>query len=139
MKKNKSFRLQLITRDRCLIDREVNFVVVPSVAGPVGVLPGHAPLLGVVNLGIMKIRDTEGTETGVFVGRGFYLVSNDGVKVVARVAERGEEIDTARAQAAEQRATDLLRTSDEGIDATRARDSLARARLRLRAASGHLT
>jgi len=139
MKKNKSFRLQLITRDRCLIDREVNFVVVPSVAGPVGVLPGHAPLLGVVNLGIMKIRDAEGVETGVFVGRGFYLVSNEGVTVVTRVAERGEEIDSARAQAAEQRASDLLRSSTEGIDAARARDSLERARLRLRAASGHVT
>ena len=58
-----------------------------SGAGPVGIMPEHAPLLGTVDTGILTYRDLEKQERQVNVGPGFFMVSSDGVSIVARSAE----------------------------------------------------
>ena len=131
MKKESKYRLKIVTQDRVLLEQDICFSVVPSAAGPVGVLPGHAPLLGILEIGVLKVRDTAGQEFGIFVGRGFFMISHEGVTVVARVAELGDQIDVARARAAQQRAQEIISAGAQGMDFERAQDALVRSKFRI--------
>jgi len=135
MKKN-SYRLEVITPERVIIDQEVVFSVVHSGRGPVGILPGHAPLLGTVLTGVLKLRDTEKKELFAFIRSGFFMVSHEGITIVARSAEISSRIDVQRAMAARDRAQQILATCSAGMDIERARDALLRAECRIKIAQG---
>ena len=85
--KKRSYRLELITPDKTVLNEEIIFAVIKSGAGPVGIMPEHAPLLGTVDVGILTYRDLEKADHQLKVGPGFFMVSNDGVSIVARSAE----------------------------------------------------
>ena len=87
MRDKRSYRLELHTPDRMVLDQEVIFTVIKSGAGPVGIMPEHAPLLGTVEAGVITYRDLERMEHQVNVDSGFFMVSNDGVSIVAREAQ----------------------------------------------------
>lgn len=87
MKDRKSYRLEIVTPQKTVLDEEVTFSVIKSGAGPVGIMPGHAPLLGTVDDGVLAYRDLEKAEHRLDVGQGFFMVSNDGVSIVARSAK----------------------------------------------------
>ncbi len=139
MKQESKYKLEIITQDQVLLSQDVVFTVVPSASGPIGVLPGHAPLLGILNIGPLKVRDTAGAEFGVFVGRGFFMISHEGVKVVARVAEIDDQIDVERARASRDRAKEIISSgSVSGMDMERAQDALVRAKSRIKVAEKKL-
>ena len=87
MKDKRSYRLELITPQKTVLNEEITFAVIKSGAGPVGIMPEHAPLLGTVDVGILTYRDLEKADHQIKVGPGFFMVSNDGVSIVARSAE----------------------------------------------------
>lgn len=87
MKDKRSYRLELVTPEKTVLNEEIIFVVIKSGAGPVGIMPEHAPLLGTVDMGILTYRDPEKTDHQINVGPGFFMVSSDGVSIVARSAE----------------------------------------------------
>jgi len=132
--KNTSFHLKLITRDRTLIDGDYAFAVIPSGAGPLGVLPGHTSLMGTLNAGLLVLRASGEKETPVFVDHGFFMIANDTITVTARVAELGAAIDVERATAARDRARQRLNSKDAAFDMYRVRASLNRAEARLKVA-----
>lgn len=136
MKKSTNYRLEIITPERILYDQEVTFAVVSSGLGPIGVLPNHAPLLGTVLTGALKMRDTDKRDIHAFVRNGFFMVSHEGVSIVARSAELQHQIDVKRATAAKERAQQILASKQTGMDMERARDALRRAEFRLKVAQG---
>ena len=73
--KKSSFHLQLITREKILIDGDYAFAVIPAGGGPLGVLPGHTSLMGTIAGGLLKLRDEEKKEIAVFVDRGFFMIA----------------------------------------------------------------
>ncbi len=87
MKEKRSYRLELVTPEKTVLNEEVSFAVIKSGAGPVGIMPEHAPLLGTVEEGVLTYRDLEKAEHRLNVGQGFLMVSNDGVSIVASSAE----------------------------------------------------
>jgi len=87
-KDKRSYRLELVTPEKKVLNEEATFVVIKSGSGPVGIMPEHAPLLGTVETGILTYRDLEKIDHKVNVGPGFFMVSSDGVSIVARSAER---------------------------------------------------
>ena len=124
-------RLEFVTPERAIVHEEVDEVVLPGEAGFFGVRPGHAPLLAALATGEMWYR--QGTETKyAFVAGGFAEVVGDRVSVLAPVAERAEEIDLARAEAAQRRAEDRLARPKSDMDFERARIALIRAVSRLK-------
>jgi F-type H+-transporting ATPase subunit epsilon len=133
MKKD-SFHVKLITRDRTIIDGEYAFAVIPAGGGPMGVLPGHIPLMGTMTVGVLKLRETQDKEIAAFVDRGFFMIANDGITVTARAAELSAVIDVDRAAAARDRARQRLHSKDASIDMYRARAALDRAEARLKVA-----
>ncbi|HKW00420.1 MAG TPA: F0F1 ATP synthase subunit epsilon [Vicinamibacterales bacterium] len=123
-------RLEFVTPERALAQNDVDEVVLPGELGDLGVLPGHAPLLTALRPGEMWYR--KGNErTYAFVAGGFAEIVQDRVSILAQVAERAEEIDIERAEAARRRAEDALVKPSSDTDLEIARLELARAIARL--------
>lgn len=130
-----TLHLEIVTLERKVYDEHVNMVVVPGSEGVMGILPRHTPLLTALSYGELQIK-RDGREDEYFaVGGGFMEVQPDHVIVLADSAEHVEEIDIARAEAARQRAQELLAESkEEEIDFERAQAALRRSTLRLKVA-----
>jgi F-type H+-transporting ATPase subunit epsilon len=123
-------RLEFVTPERTIIHDDVDEVVLPGEAGYFGVLPGHAPLLALLRIGQMWYR--KGTDKSfAFVAGGFAEVVGDRVSVLAEIAERAENIDLARAEAARHRAEQTMTRPASEKDYELARIALLRAVSRL--------
>jgi len=123
-------RLEFVTPERALAQNEVDEVMIPGETGDLGVLPGHAPLLTALRPGEMWYR--KGSEKFfAFIAGGFAEIVGDRVSILAQVAEKAEEINLERAEAAKRRAEDLLARPTSDADLEQARLGLARAIARL--------
>src|SRR3954447_13808435 len=122
-----TMQVELVSVERPLWSGEATAVFARTIEGEIGILPGHAPLLGALAPGwLVRIQQADGVEQRVAVHGGFLSVRPDGVSVLAEMAENAEEIDVARAREALQRAGDG--SDEETVDARN------RALARLRAA-----
>jgi F-type H+-transporting ATPase subunit epsilon len=127
MASNATMQVELVSVERPIWSGEATAVYARTSEGEIGVLPGHAPLLGALAPGwLVRILHADGVEQRVAVHGGFLSVRADGVSVLAEMAENADEIDVPRARQALERAGD---SSDE--DSVGARN---RAMARLRAA-----
>ena len=128
-------QLQIVSADRMLVNETVDEVEIPGSDGYFGVLPGHTPLLAVLQVGQLWYR--QGQEIHYFaVAFGFAEVQPDHVTILAQVAERADEIDLARAEAAKRRAEERLAApSVVQLDAERARVALLKSLIRLQVAT----
>jgi F-type H+-transporting ATPase subunit epsilon len=127
--------LELVTPDHAIAHENVDEVVLPGAEGELGVLPGHAPLLALLDVGQLWYRRGQ-EKTYVSVAFGIAEVLPDRVIVICRNAERSDEIDVARAETALQRAQrDLVRRPATPDDIERARIALIKALSRLNVAS----
>jgi F-type H+-transporting ATPase subunit epsilon len=97
--------VELVSVEREVWSGEATQVIARTTEGEIGILPGHAPLLGqLAEGGVVTIYQDEGTQLLAAVHGGFLSVTDEGVTVLAEVAELAPDIDTARAQAALERA-----------------------------------
>jgi F-type H+-transporting ATPase subunit epsilon len=130
-------QLQVVSADRALVDEQVDEVEIPGTDGYFGVLPGHTPLLALLGTGALRYR-RGADDRFLVIGFGFAEVQPDRVTILAQVAERAEEIDVARAEAAKKRAEQRLSGAGPGqvdMDAERARIALLKSLIRLQVAS----
>jgi F-type H+-transporting ATPase subunit epsilon len=102
-----TIRCEIVSQDRTVFQGDVDIVLLPGMAGEMGILPDHAPLLTLLKYGVIKIRQ-QGTERLFAVSGGMAEVQPDVVTILADAAENVEEIDVVRAQAAKKRAEDAL-------------------------------
>ncbi|GMV21019.1 MAG: F0F1 ATP synthase subunit epsilon [Vicinamibacterales bacterium] len=126
-------RLEFVTPERLIAHEEVDEIQLPGEEGYVGILPGHTPMLIGLKVGEMWYRKGSEKFYG-FVGFGFAEVLPDRVTILARIAEKGDDIDQQRAEAAKRRAEERLAEagrSGSAADYERARLSLLRAITRL--------
>ena len=127
--------LEVATPERELVREQVSDVQVPGKEGYMGILPGHAPLLGLLGIGTLTyVSLADGKKRYVSVHQGFLEVLEDHVRVLTDVAERAEEIDVQRARAALQRAQEEGLNPALGVDPGAALLAMARAQTRLEAA-----
>jgi F-type H+-transporting ATPase subunit epsilon len=125
--------LQIVTPDRLLVHEPVDEVEIPGSEGYFGVLPGHTPLLAALAVGELWYRKGQ-EKTFLSVAFGFAEVLPDRVTVLARLAEKAEEIDVERAQAARVRAEQRLSQRSD-VDYERARLALLKSVTRLQVSS----
>ncbi len=129
-----SLTFELVTPERAIVREAVEEVQIPGAGGYFGVLPGHTPLLATLQVGELWFR--QGSERFfVSVAFGFAEVLPDRVTVLAQMAERAEEVDVDRAEAAQQRAQARLERRAADVDVERARIALLKSLVRLRVAS----
>jgi F-type H+-transporting ATPase subunit epsilon len=129
-----SINLQIVTPDRLLVNEQVDEVEIPGSEGYFGVLPGHTPLLAALAVGEMWYRKGQ-EKIYLSLAFGFCEVLPDRVTILARLAERAEEIDVARAEEAKRRAEERLAQASRDVDYDRARLSLQKSLARLQASS----
>jgi len=126
--------LQIVTPDRLIVHEQVDEIQIPGSEGYFGVLPGHTPMLAALAVGEMWYRKGQ-DRTFLAIAGGFAEVLPDRVTMLATLAERAEEIDPARAEAAKQRAEQRLAQPSGDIDYERARVSLQKSLARLQVSS----
>jgi F-type H+-transporting ATPase subunit epsilon len=129
-----SIRLQIVSADRSLVDEQVDEVQIPGAEGYFGVLPGHTPLLALLGAGELWYRQRQ-EKHYLSIAFGFAEVLPDRVTILAEIAERSDEIDVDRAQAAKARAEARLAKPVVDIDFERARIALLKSLVRLQVAS----
>jgi F-type H+-transporting ATPase subunit epsilon len=131
-----AIELIVVTPERQLLRERAVEVQLPGADGYLGVLPGHAPLMTEIGIGELSYHDAAGKESAhLALVRGFAEVLPDRVTVLAETAERAEEIDLARAEAALARAQKRLASGDTNIDWDRASVALQRALIRIQVAT----
>src|SRR3990172_2305153 len=135
----KSFKFLIATPTGIVAEDESESLVLPGIAGYLGILANHAPLMTQVDIGTIKYRDTSGYDHHLAVTDGFLEVSKNIVTIIADAAEISHKIDLNRARAALGRAEGRLRSAvdDPNIDTNRARAAFRRARNRILVHENH--
>jgi F-type H+-transporting ATPase subunit epsilon len=128
-----SIELVVVTPERQLLRESVVEGVLPCVEGELGILPGHAPLITELGIGVLSYRKPGAKEqVHLAVISGFAEVLSDRVTVLAETAELAEEIDVERAKQALERARARIAASGADIDWVRASAALQRALIRIK-------
>jgi F-type H+-transporting ATPase subunit epsilon len=130
-----AIELQIVTPQRHVLQETVQAIEIPGKEGYLGILPGHAPLITELGIGILAYRKSGETHY-LSVIQGYAEVLPDRVIVLAEIAERAEEINVERAQAAKERAqAELSKTSAGSPDWQEQRLAIERAVVRAEAAA----
>jgi F-type H+-transporting ATPase subunit epsilon len=122
--------LRIVTPDRQVLAEQVDDVILPSVEGYMGVLPGHAPLLAHLDVGEVSYR-VGNQRHYLAVSGGFVEVLRKSVSILATTCERADEIDLERAKQSKERAEGRLKPDASDIELSRAEASLRRALTRI--------
>ncbi len=113
---------------------DVNEIVAPGIDGQLGILPKHAPLMTILSPGEVRVKRSDQEDLFFAVSGGWMEVRPDHVTILARTAERSDEIDLKRAEAARSRAEELLAQGVPREDRTGLEMALRRSRMRLKVA-----
>lgn len=134
-----TFPLTIATQQGPVFVGEVASLRAPGVEGSFGVLPRHAAMIAQLGVGHIALTLPDRTKRILATSGGICEVSETGVVILADACEAADEIDTARAEAAAQRARERLAEArqDRKIDASRAELALTRALNRLRIIEKH--
>jgi F-type H+-transporting ATPase subunit epsilon len=133
-----TLHLEIVTAEKTIFSGEVDSVTVPGGGGVMGVLANHAPVLSTLKPGELRVK-IGNTVDEYAIGGGFIDINNNKVTILADSAERADEIDGARAEAARKRAEEILRTQppSDKIDLFKLEASLRRSQVRLNVARKH--
>jgi F-type H+-transporting ATPase subunit epsilon len=118
----------LVAAERTVWQGEAKMVIARTTDGDVGILPGHAPLLGLLQGGTVQVRTTGDEYFVAAAPDGFISVANDRVSILAEHAEMGHDIDLEEAR------RDLERAHAAGTAEEDHAEHLARAQARVLAA-----
>lgn len=130
----KTFHFQITTADGAIVDTQASYATVPLTDGEAGILPNHAAMIAALMEGVVRYT-VEGKDRYAAVSGGVLSIADDEVIILARSAELAENIDLARAQAAERRARERIESKSAEWDMKRAEYSLHRAMIREKAYS----
>jgi F-type H+-transporting ATPase subunit epsilon len=128
-----TIKCDIVTVERQVYSDEVDMVVAPGIMGTLGILPHHAPLITALEEGELRLKKGE-EEESLAVSGGYMEVRPDAVIIMANAAERADEIDEARAEAARQRAEQFLKEKPPDMDSAAIEGALRRSRVRLKVA-----
>ncbi len=125
-------RLDFVSQDHMVFSGDVNEIMAPGIDGELGILPRHAPMITVLSPGEVQVK-REGQEDLFFaVSGGWMEVLPNQVTILARTAERSDEIDVQRAEAARARAEELLAEGVTREERAGLEMQLRRSQIRLR-------
>ena len=130
----KKLRLQIITPQRPVLDKQVDFVALPAFNGEMGVLPGHIQYVAKLNYGVLRYKD--GANEGAFaVMGGLAEIEHNNVAVFAEDAALEDEIDVEEEKQRLAKAKATLSAHDSEIDMELAEIEIKKALLLLKVKS----
>ena len=125
-------RLEIITAERVVYSDDVDVLIAPGMAGELGILPHHAPLMTIISPGEITVRKEGEEDAYLAISGGFLEVMANHVTILADTAERSDEIDEARVREAVRRAEERIQLRASDVDLERAVSALQRSQARLR-------
>lgn len=128
-------KLEIVTIEGVVFSGDVDMVVAPGTEGELGILPRHAPLITALTYGELRVRRGEDVDCYA-IGGGYMEVLPNEVTVMADSAERADQIDLERAEAARRRAEAGLKDrSQTEVDFAKAEAALRRSMVRIKVAT----
>ena len=131
---DKKIHLKIITPEKIIFEDNVDFISAQGLKGSFGVYPDHVPFMSVLAVDTAKVVKDGKDIIFSIIGGTFQLKDNQAI-ILTEVAENGEDIDTARAELAKERAEAKIASAETQRDIKLANAALARAIVRLKAAS----
>jgi F-type H+-transporting ATPase subunit epsilon len=132
-----SFRFEVVTPERIVVQQDVEYASLPGKDGQFGILANHAPIAAALDIGVVEFGPRDGERQQLALGGGFAEMDGSTLTVMGYTAELAEEIDVERAQAAKERAERRLAEKEADIDFMRAEIALKKALVRIRVASNN--
>jgi F-type H+-transporting ATPase subunit epsilon len=128
-----TLKLEIVTPAGIVYSEDVEMVTLPGVAGEMGILPQHVPLISQMVPGEMIVRK-DGRDSFVATGGGLIEVTANRVAILTDLAIPADRIDEAKAEEARQRAEARLREklSDEELASVNASLTRSLAQLRVK-------
>src|SRR5262252_2387838 len=134
-----TIHVDVVSAEESIFSGEAEFVVLPGVAGELGIYPRHTPLITGIKPGVVRIRPAGKTEEEkVFIAGGILEVQPTVVTVLADIAIRGHDLDEAKAQDALRRAEELLRSKTDKLEIAAVEAEIAVATAQLHAIKSSL-
>lgn len=123
-------QVELVSPERILYSGEAEMVVCRTMSGgEIAFLTGHAPFVGALDIGVVRVKTGDGVEEAAVHG-GFVEVRDDQVSVLSDVAELASQVDVERAR----RAKEAAERKEKDMDDAEAEAALRRATVRLEVA-----
>lgn len=105
------FKLSIVTPDKIFFEGDVEQIITRTTEGDVGILKGHEPYIAIMDIGVLKLK-IDGVYKLAALSGGFMKVSKQHTSIIANACEWQDEIDVERAKIAQQKASELLKSSD---------------------------
>lgn len=125
-----TLHVELVSPEQVLYSDDADMVVCRTTDGEIAFLTGHAPFVGALGIGEVRVFEPSGDVVHAAVHGGFVEVSNDRVTILSDVAELAAQIDVGRAQQAAEHAELMVREGGH----PEAEAALRRAQVRLEVA-----
>jgi len=130
-----TLQVEFVSPERILYSGEADMVLARTQSGgEIAFLTGHAPFVGTLAIGKVRLRRADGQEELFAVHGGFVEVQDNLVTILSDVAEQASSIDVGRAREARSRAEEALRSAGDDEARVEAQEALRRADLRLEVA-----
>ncbi|MGI6403551.1 MAG: ATP synthase F1 subunit epsilon [Oscillospiraceae bacterium] len=115
-----------ITPDRTVLEQEIDFVVLRTREGDMGILPGHEPCCVELAEGIAKLYQGQKQTDSLAVMGGFALVQDNRVTVLSAIAERPDRMEALLADLERQRQEKIKQEKRSALEIQRAETALRR-------------
>ena len=131
---SRNFHVEIRTPEQLIYEGDVTSIRAPGVEGNFEILAGHLPFLTALDIGEIRIRESEAPQLMAISG-GVFEVLRTGVTALVETAEWASEIDVERAENARERAQTELAANAPDLNRPQTEAALARAKNRLKVSS----
>jgi F-type H+-transporting ATPase subunit epsilon len=121
-----TIHVDIVSAEKMLYSGEADLLIAPGESGEVGIMNMHTPLLTRLKPGSVRIQKG-GEEELIYVSGGILEVQPDKVTILSDTAERGADLDEARANESLKKAQEAMANKDAAIDYAMAQAELAQA------------
>lgn len=129
---------QLVSLTGTKFDGDVAEVSLPTLEGEIGVLDHHMPIVSVATIGVIAVRkeakDSDTAREFFATNGGVIEVSNNNLRVLVDEADHADEINEAEAQAAVERAKQMVAEASDQVSLEHAQAMVDRHSVRLQVA-----
>ncbi len=130
--------LQLITLDGIKFDEDAYEVILPTLDGQIGVMPGHMPLVSVATHGVVSVRRKPGDRDDMMdhlaISGGAIEIVNDNLQLLVDEADHAEDINEQEAQKAFELAKKMVAEAKDQVSLEHAQSLVDRHAVRLQVA-----
>lgn len=126
-------QVEIVSAEHAIFSGQAEMVFAPGVAGELGILPRHTPLLTFLRPGEVRVKKPDGEEEEIYVSGGILEIQPHVVTILSDTAQRARDLDEAAAMEAKQRAEQALKDKTSEFEYAKAEKELAEAVAQLQA------